>query len=64
MDVGPLVVTDAESAELIQPRKRPLDDPPLVSLVSRFGVLMRIARDDERGAALDCRSEVLVVIGS
>jgi hypothetical protein len=26
--IGPPVVTDAESAELIQPRKRPLDDPP------------------------------------
>jgi hypothetical protein len=28
VDVGPLVVADAEPTELVKPRKRPLDDPP------------------------------------
>src|SRR4029450_2818524 len=28
VDVGPLVVTDAQASELIEPRKRPLHDPP------------------------------------
>jgi hypothetical protein len=27
VDVPPLVIADAEAAELIQPRKSPLDDP-------------------------------------
>jgi hypothetical protein len=28
VDVGPLVIPDAETAKLIEPRKRPLHDPP------------------------------------
>ena len=28
MDVGPLVISHAQAAKLIQPRKRPLDHPP------------------------------------
>jgi hypothetical protein len=28
VDVGPLVIPDAEAAKLIQPGKRPLHDPP------------------------------------
>ena len=28
MNVGPLVIPDAETAKLIQPGKRPLHDPP------------------------------------
>jgi hypothetical protein len=28
VDVGPLVVSDAQTAELVQPGKRPLDDAP------------------------------------
>ena len=28
MDVGPLVVTDAQASELVEPGKRPLHDPP------------------------------------
>jgi hypothetical protein len=28
MDVGSSIVTDAETAELIQPCERPFDDPP------------------------------------
>ena len=31
MDVGPFVVTDAQTSELIEPRKRALDDPPPLS---------------------------------
>ena len=27
MDVGPLVIADAQAAKLVQPRKRPLHDP-------------------------------------
>ncbi len=28
VDVGPFVVPDAQTSKLIQPGKRPLDDPP------------------------------------
>jgi hypothetical protein len=28
VDVGPLVVADAQTPELVEPRKRPLHDPP------------------------------------
>src|SRR5438067_5429775 len=28
VDVGPLVITDAQASELVEPRKRPFHDPP------------------------------------
>jgi hypothetical protein len=38
VDLGPLVVVDAEPAKLIQPGKRPLDDavPPLEFRLARY----------------------------
>ena len=37
MDVGSLVIADAESTKLIEPRKAPLDDPSLIA-PARFRV--------------------------
>jgi hypothetical protein len=37
VDVGPLVIAYAQAAELVQPRKRPFDDPPPLAEYSHRG---------------------------
>ena len=47
VDVGPFVVTDAQTAELIQPRKRPLDNPaPPPQAAAVFGAAHRQQRQN------------------
>ena len=45
MDVGPFVIAHAQAAELVQPRERPLDDPPPPA---QAGPMLRTAPGEQR----------------
>ena len=50
MDVSSFLITDAQSAKLIEPGERPLHDPPpSAQSAAMFGVALGKKRDDVAG---------------
>ena len=50
MNVGSFLITDAQSAKLIEPSERPFHDPtPLAQSASMFGIALGKPRHDVAG---------------
>jgi hypothetical protein len=57
MNVGSFLITDAQSAKLIEPSERPFHDPtPLAQSASMFGLALGKPRHDVAGTetSADC----------
>jgi hypothetical protein len=51
MDVGPLLIANAQAAKLIEPRESSFNHPaPSAQSTAMFGVSLRKERDDVAGA--------------